>query len=200
MNTPTNPPNNYDLGAHILAVLSGPLYDSAKTAILRYETIERERSTSAITELRDALDHMCRAAQASDPVDAKSLVETASEHLRRAAVEPAQDMVESRLADIYLSLRLYEIRRLVYPGLPPRDEVNREVREIQRRLENGRLGKAQIDTFQLALEDFYQAHIDATNLHLKLVGHPIRAPLRLAIWLSPVIVSIIGIALTIALA
>ncbi len=76
-------------GELLLNVLSGPLYGEARSAIIRYETLEGERATEAIIEFRDALDHIWHAAQAGTDEEAAKHLGTVAEHLRKAAVEPA---------------------------------------------------------------------------------------------------------------
>lgn len=102
----------------MVELLRGPLYRQAREAIIRYETTEQERATTAILELRDALDHLMVAAQSDEVAEVQRRADAAEEHLRRAAVEPAQDMVESRLHKLTSSVRLYWCKRLFFVGLP----------------------------------------------------------------------------------
>ncbi len=187
---PTPPP---DLGAKVLDVLRGPLYQKAREAIIHYETIERERATSAIIELRDALDHMWHAAQSDDSAEVNARIEAMTDHLRRAAVEPAQEMVESRLHRIFHNLQRYQLRRLIYGGLPHRDDVDEELKEVERLLELGRNHKAMIEHLDNTLEYFEQAHVAATNLSTKLEGRNLNALVRVGIYLFPVAVGVTGL-------
>ena len=191
---PTQPP---DLGQSVLEVLRGPLYQKAREAIIHYETIERERATSAIIELRDALDHMWHAAQSNDPAEIHTRIQAMVDHLRRAAVEPAQEMVESRLHRIFHNLQRYQLRRLIYGGLPSRERVDEELEEVERLLELGRNQKARVEHLDTTLDYFERAHVAATNLNTKLEGRRVNAAVRIGVYLFPVAVGIAGLVLAV---
>ncbi len=116
----------------IVALLRGRLYDRAREAIIVYETIELERAESAWLELRDFLEHLRLAATANNDTEVDKQLAIAEEHLRRATVDPAQDMVEARVERIRRhALRFYGIKRVLYYALPTRWKVESSLREIQ---------------------------------------------------------------------
>ena len=114
------------------------LYPYAKKSILFYEAHEGRMAFSAITELRDCLDHMTQGFQ--EPLGSekqRSEFSSALEHLRRASIEPLELAVENRvdkalsrykwalMSKIFLVSRpsqhaiydlVYDIRTKVYEG------------------------------------------------------------------------------------
>jgi len=181
-----------ELGRRIVQILRSPVYETAREAMIAYETAEGERASSAILEMRDALDHLIVGARSGDSGKLKE----AEEHLRRAAVEPAQDMVESRLARITSSLRLYSIRRVLFPGLPNHENVDQRLSEIKRHLKIGRELKAKAGSAVSAVEHFVKAHAEAVSLDEALHRAPLAWWLRLGLgWGVPVGLAIVGIVL-----
>ncbi len=187
-----------DLAAPIIELLRGPTYRLARDAIIHFETTEGIRALSNITELRDALDHLYFAAQATDPAEVTQHVHDAADHLRRAAVEPAEKMVANRLYQIERSASKYELKRLLYGTMPEKHEIIAGQREIADLLVKGRELKGDINQLANALQCFYDAHLKALNLHKSLQLPLLRAVLRVGIYLFPIAVAVavaIGIAI-----
>jgi hypothetical protein len=188
-----------DLAKPIIDLLRGPTYRLARDAIIHFETTEGIRALSNITELRDALDHLYFAAQAAGPADVAAHVHDAADHLRRAAVEPAEKMVANRLFQIEKASSQYELKRLLYGSMPEKHTIVDGRREIAELLVKGRELKGDINQLSDALQCFYDAHVMAMNLHKSLELPLLRAMLRVTIYLLPLLVSI-GVAVGIALA
>lgn len=111
----------------ILKFLRGDYYTTARDSIRHYEVLERERATSALVDVRDALDHLVQAARATNDAELQRRIGKAEDHLRRAAVESAQYAIESRVQAIRKSMKWlafpYDLKRIVLNGLPTTAEV-----------------------------------------------------------------------------
>lgn len=74
-----------------LQILSEQYITYVKEAIIWLEVYTKEKSKRSIYELRDALDHIALALEPDvDDEQAHKYLNAAEEHLRRAAVEPAE--------------------------------------------------------------------------------------------------------------
>lgn len=74
-----------------LQILTEQYVAYVKGAIIWLEVYTREKSKRSIYELRDALDHIALALEPDiNDEDAHKFLNAAEEHLRRAAVEPAE--------------------------------------------------------------------------------------------------------------
>ena len=176
-----------DYSVKIVDLLRGPLYDRAREAIIAYETLELERAESAWLELRDVLEHLRLAARATDENEVDRELGIAQEHLRRAAAEPAQDMVEARVERIERrSLRWHSVKRFLY-SLPTRQTIETDLREIQHHWRIGREEKSRPASFESALDHFTEAHRLALNLHFRLQPSGRRAWVTVAIALFTLI-------------
>jgi len=183
-----------ELAKPIIDLLRGPTYRLARDAIIHFEATEGIRALSNITELRDALDHLYFAAQATDPTEVATHVHDAADHLRRAAVEPAEKMVANRLYQIERAASKYELKRLLYGTMPEKHTIVDGRREIAELLVKGRELKGDINQLGDALKCFYDAHIKAMNLHKSLELPLLRAVLRVTIYLLPILITV-GVAL-----
>ena len=139
-------------------------YPIARRSLLYYETEEGRRSTEAITEIRDVVDHFYQAATKTTPEEARHHLRLLEDHLRTAAVEPLEHAVEQRLVRVLrLRRRAGRWRRvMVWPLLglrPPSAQFVLEKEEqVKAHIREGRSLKASIDTAQQAVDEFRSAH------------------------------------------
>lgn len=158
------------------------MYLEARDSIIHFEVVEGERMTDQIIEVRDAFDHIARAVRSDSEDDWRDAVAQVRDHLRRAAVEPAQFAVEARLAAIGRALRFYELRRIVLTELPSRRTVEREVRAIKHKLAAARTDKAKIEEVSSTVAVFREAHVEAANLHDQVTAGAIQLWVRLGLY------------------
>ena len=90
-------------------VLSNEYYGYSIAVVGYSETRSLQYNYIGMAEFRDALTHVKRAIYAEKEDDALSELDSASEHIRRAAVESIQQYVETRFN---------EIRERIYDPLP----------------------------------------------------------------------------------
>lgn len=83
----------------------GEKYDYASTVVTYAEVQSLEFNYTGMAEFRDALTHVKRAIYLDDIAEAQDELNSASEHIRRAAVESMQEYIESRY--IYFRRGLY---------------------------------------------------------------------------------------------
>jgi hypothetical protein len=124
------------------------VYFYAKAVILFYETHEQKKAVSAITELRDALDHLMLAdvAQTDGDTDrVRSNVTSAEEHLRRAAMEPMEHAVENKIADLLKRYDALNLHRILFIPGPRQDEIADLFGEVYHALEEARQCKNPTD-------------------------------------------------------
>jgi len=86
----------------------GEKYDYASTVVTYAEVQSLEFNYTGMAEFRDALTHVKRAIYLDDIAEAQDELNSASEHIRRAAVESMQEYIESR----YINFR----RGLYFPN------------------------------------------------------------------------------------
>lgn len=114
------------------------LYFAAKKAVLFYETREGRQALEAITDLRDALDHLMIAWDSSDTAKRHRELICAKEHLRRAAVEPLEHAVENRLVGIMVKYRYRTWAPVLFLPSPSRGEVLFLIERVQESLQEAR--------------------------------------------------------------
>lgn len=85
----------------------GENYEYAISVVTYTEVQSLEFNYTGMAEFRDALTHVKRAIYTNDSAKALEELNSASEHIRRAAVESMQEYVETR----YVNIR----RRLYFP-------------------------------------------------------------------------------------
>lgn len=68
--------------------------------------------------------------------------------------------------------------------------MREKLRQISRLLEVGRARKAKMETFELALENFAEAHAIATVLHDSLQLSGLKSFWKFAAWLLPILLAI----------
>ena len=79
----------------------GEKYDYASTVVTYAEVQSLEFNYTGMAEFRDALTHVKRAIYLDDIAEAQDELNSASEHIRRAAVESMQEYIESRYISLY---------------------------------------------------------------------------------------------------
>ncbi len=155
---------------HASVAIDGELLDAyfaAKQAIIFYETREGKQALAAVTELRDALDHIMLAAERKTEDARASELVSACEHLRRGAVEPLEHAVENRLFKLMRKRRLVTFCRPLFIPPPDREQSEFLVTTIQRLIGKGREQKQQ-DQWRDAAESFQQAWQYCVKLDLVL--------------------------------
>lgn len=115
----------------------GEKYDYASSVVTYTEVQSLEFNYTGMAEFRDALTHVKRAVYADDDQIALNELNSASEHIRRAAVESMQEYVETR----YVNLR----RRMYLPSMYWFKRNTKKIKEMECELKkdliNGRTAK-----------------------------------------------------------
>jgi len=150
-NEPVPPPNRSDKVARVIV----ETYPCVKDAVLRLEVFVGHRSRRSVYEMRDALDHIYECLNPAVPDDeAEKNVHDAEDHLRRAAVEPAEYIAEENLRVLNETIKK---RRgilgslFIHPrAIPP--AIRRSVNEGKVKLLECRKLKAQRKTLPQAVD------------------------------------------------
>jgi hypothetical protein len=87
------------------SVLSEDIFDYATTAYIYSETKSLTYNYIGMSEFRDALTHVKRAVNADNEQKVASEMDSAFEHIRRAAVESMQFYVEMKYLDLRTRLK-----------------------------------------------------------------------------------------------
>ena len=159
------------LSVSLRQFFTGQLYELARRAIIRYETLEFEGAQAHWIEMRDAVEHVRQALLSDAAAEQRKRFDLADEHLRRAAAEATQEMVEARIERVRRLLRYYWLRRTIYPALPSQRDVTQTLADISHYLDLGRERKANEETFDQAITDLGEAHRLTTNLFNALQSH-----------------------------
>lgn len=104
----------------------GEKYDYAISVVTYTEVKSLEFNYTGMAEFRDALTHVKRALYTNDERNALEELNSASEHIRRAAVESMQEYVETR----YVNLR----RRMYLPSMYWFRRNNKRIKELESEL------------------------------------------------------------------
>ena len=150
-NGPAPPPNRSDKVARVIL----KTYPCVKDAVLRLEVFVGHRSRRSVYELRDALDHIYECLNPAVPEDeAQENVHDAEDHLRRAAVEPAEYIAEENLRVLNETIKKRRGilgRLFIHPrAIPP--AIRRSVNEGKMKLLECRKLKAQTKTLSQAVD------------------------------------------------
>jgi hypothetical protein len=143
-----------------LQIFSEQYVDYVKEAIIWLEVYTGEKSKRSIYELRDALDHIALALEPSiDDEQANTFLNAAEEHLRRAAVEPAEWLALEELK------KLLKIRgkgfwwwRLLFLKPPNSKEFDEKIFQGKELIVEGRKYKA------ISLSKSYNSFKKAFNI------------------------------------
>lgn len=155
----------YERGLRVLL----EVYPIAKENLLFYETHEQVKAISALTDLRDVLDHLAMATALSqgqgegDEDTIEKRIEahliSAEEHLRRAAIEPLELAVEDRLYRVLHKIKWGKLSRMAFqPGVAS-DEALAAVEQAKALLCGARLRKgetAELSQAVAALREAYE--------------------------------------------
>lgn len=93
-------PNSYDTLQKLKDLLADETYGYATAVVTYCETKSLTLNYIGMAEFRDALTHVQRAIYATEESIAQDEINSAYEHIRRAAVESMQEYVELRYANI----------------------------------------------------------------------------------------------------
>lgn len=104
----------------------GEKYDYAISVVTYTEVKSLEFNYTGMAEFRDALTHVKRAVYTNDERNALEELSSASEHIRRAAVESMQEYVETR----YVNLR----RRMYLPSMYWFRRNSKRIKELESEL------------------------------------------------------------------
>jgi hypothetical protein len=118
-------------------------YPQAKEAILMLEIYSGKRSTRAVYELRDTLDHLSVALDLrTSPADARRHIAECHTHLRRAAVEPYEWLAERQFLKIEKIVTKGKwLYRILFLEAPSGSDLMVELREIGMLIREGRIAK-----------------------------------------------------------
>ena len=180
----------------IVDFFTGRLYELARNAIIRYEAIAFEGADAHWIELRDAVEHVRQALLTEDLGERQARMGSAAEHLRRAGVEPTQELVEYKVERILKATKWYWVKRLLYRNLPSERSIYESLTQISHYLEGGRAHKADEESYSLALQDLAEAHRLGDNLDRAVTTDLLRTWYIVA-GLLAVIAGIIGLPLTV---
>lgn len=115
----------------LLEFLRGPDYEAVQRAFIFLESHGAALQISTLSNLRDVLDHVIRAVQPGVTAqDRAAHLAEASEHLRRASVNPLQDYVEGQLQSLDRVAKWYFVRRELFTDVPTEKEFLRRNRQI----------------------------------------------------------------------
>lgn len=133
-NLPINEKNFSSEIIEELKELLGEKYDYATSVVTYAEVQSLEFNYTGMAEFRDALTHIKRAIYEESEKNALGEINSASEHIRRAAVESMQEYVESR----YVNFR----RNLYIPSSYWLKRNRSEINELEMKLKDCiRLGR-----------------------------------------------------------
>ncbi|KAF5434065.1 hypothetical protein C5S39_00065 [Candidatus Methanophagaceae archaeon] len=111
----------------------GDNYQYATQVVTYAEVQGSEFEYTGMAEFRDALTHVKRAIDTDDESKAFNELNSASEHIRRAAVESMQEYVEGKYASIKRSRSYLNVRN--------REHISKLERKIKENIFHGRNAK-----------------------------------------------------------
>jgi len=153
------------------------VYPLAKRSLIEVETRERIKALGAFTDLRDIFDHFYLALKyasdgSSDEDEMDKLIRdnisSAYEHLRRAAIEPLETLLEDLLSKIIERARY---NCLLYPiklSSISNKEVMSALSKAQTELASIRKAKGQINQLSPTLEKLEEQYTILTEIERKL--------------------------------
>jgi tetratricopeptide (TPR) repeat protein len=142
-----------------LADILRKIYPFARESAIEFEVSMRKHHFGATTDLRDALDHIAMFfKEESSREDKREHLTNVKEHLRRAAVEPQQYMVEKKILELEGRLKVlkYGWLLLVRSSISIEEAENALKMAIEY-LEKGRSLKGH-ENFEEAISCFKQAN------------------------------------------
>lgn len=170
-------------------VLNG-YYEHARAGIIDMETQNLETTYLGIREIRDAFDHIYLAFCGGNVDDHFN---SAEEHLRRAAVESYEYIVEEKLMELLPIFDKPFIYKLAFLKTPlNRTELRKKKEIIKENLREGRRLKANKQTWEEALDKFIEASDVLSEIEKKL-PHKHEVYYRLYMIFIPIIMFILGL-------
>lgn len=142
-----------------LAEILRKIYPLARESTIEFEVSMRKHHFGATTDLRDALDHIAMFfREESSRKDKQEHLINVKEHLRRAAVEPAQYMVEKKIMELEEKMAVLKYGRfLLVKSDISTEEADNALKMAIEYLEKGRSCKGH-ESFEEAINCFKQAN------------------------------------------
>lgn len=161
-------PNSEEVLNKLREVLSDDTYGYAATVVTYCETKSLSFNYIGMAEFRDALTHIGRAINESEEAKFSNEMNSAFEHIRRAAVESMQEYVELKYADVKKRLLVsnfkYWISRYKKPS---KEEIRKSEEIIKNNLVLGRTAKPKKE-WQIAIGYFKKAEDELDKLDAQL--------------------------------
>jgi len=160
--------DEFDRKAEALRVLT-EYYPHAKEAILMLEVFSGKRSTRAVYELRDTLDHISIALNSSTkPSEARRHFAECFTHLRRAAIEPYEWLAERKFLKIEkIVVKGKFIYKLLWLEPPTGPDMVADLKEIGEKIIAGRIAKGTKESLKHMQEANEKAEALLTRLRPK---------------------------------
>lgn len=187
------PNSDEEILAEVEELLGDP-YEHAKKAHIWAEEESGEHNWLAMTNFRDALDHMAKIFDALEDGDVTGARENLGEmeaHIQRAAYDSAQSAVEQKLDEVIDKRLPSVVYKLTLVEHMPKDEFYNRKDKVSTRMARGREKKA--EGMEASLKQFRSAHEHAKEMAR---GTPSRKEVALH---SLIILGVIGTLLALVL-
>ena len=134
-----NCPPPSPLGDPFLQFLRLPEHAAVQDALIYLERRTGRLQVQGLAQLRDALDHLTRAAAVgTSDEDVNSHLVQARDHLRRAVVPALQDYADDLSAQVERRAKGYSLRKEFFPDLPSERDFRKSYIAILEKLSNAR--------------------------------------------------------------
>jgi hypothetical protein len=151
-------------------------YPLAKRSLIELETRERIKALAALTDLRDVLDHLYRATRiaTSDVEEGQkeklvyAEIVSASEHLRRATIEPLETAVEDLLAKIIEKAKYNYVLIAIRISKVPNEEITKKLEAARKALTEVRMQKGEINRLDSTVKLLEKQQEDLRDLDSRL--------------------------------
>lgn len=164
----TNPNQSDFVLSQLKDLLSDDTYGYATAVVTYCETKSLSYNYIGMAEFRDALTHIQRAIGEEDQVKILSEINSASEHIRRAAVESMQEYVELKYAEIRKRITIPDYKIFISRyKIPSRQELAKSEELIKNNLILGREAKPRKE-WQEAIGYFRRAESELEKLETAL--------------------------------
>lgn len=158
------PEDEEEVLSEVQRLLDQP-YSQAKKTHIWAEEVRGEHNWLAMTNFRDALDHMSKIFQDLENDDMESARENIGEmeaHIQRAAYDSAQSATEKELEETYSSRLPESVYKIALIDHMSDTKFNEREDKISKRMSRGRETKA--DSLEESIKHFRTAHEHAKKM------------------------------------
>ncbi len=150
--------------SEVQRILDEP-YEQAKSTHIWAEEVRGEHNWLAMTNFRDAVDHMSKIFQSLEDDDLESARENLGEmeaHIKRAAYDSAQSATEKVVEEAYSSRLPESMYKIALLDHMSDEEFNEREDKIYKRMSKGR--KAKADSLEESIKHFRTAQTHAQEM------------------------------------